>query len=319
MRLHPPHELRDRYRDLSENELRQLVLKTLESPSKVDDRVWKDWLVAVSFQMIRPPEKRNVARMKWRQWLAFALRYLEPLITEKDEPNTRLAVLFELNESPDLVLAQLLFGAPEQYHTLLQLAFKDSVSGTTTKLTKFRQKAVDSVRCPGYGEDVVGDWSRVPISELMSKVLEVFQPASSLATEESVQIVRSDPKRPSADYRTIFEQYVERALELPDQQFYGQALGYMNDFNRRMESANNLNRSARRATLAAVPFALIMALVWRGENIGWLMPLLVLAAVAFLFYGRLFDHLLDTFSWARAARETLETLMGNIEGDSTSD
>ena len=57
------------------------------------------WLVTLSVAEVRPPAKSNVSTMQRRQWVALALRYLEPLAVGGTEPNTRAAVLNELNDT----------------------------------------------------------------------------------------------------------------------------------------------------------------------------------------------------------------------------
>ena len=69
--------------------------------------------------------------------------------------------------------------------------------------------------------------------------------------------------------------------------------------------------------LICVPFAVGIAFAWKGELLGWLASLGLLAFVFVIFYGRLFNNVLDTITWAQSAVDTLEALVGHLPKDET--
>ena len=74
-------------------------------------------------------------------------------------------------------------------------------------------------------------------------------------------------------------------------------------------------RAAWQSIFAAIPLIVGLSFLVIDQSHRWLIPLSAGVIVIIVFYGRLTNYLLDTFTWARAAQETLATLIEN-PGDS---
>lgn len=306
---HVPTELRQRYGSLSDPELKFLVRQTLESPGKEPDDALKHWLIALSFADVRPPAKSNVSTSQRRQWAAFALRYLEPLALGSAEPNTRAAVLDELNKASDDKFAALLFGSNDNAEKVLDTFFQKSVVQSPAPLPSWQKTAIDALRCPDYSEDVIKTWSRALIEPVVSAAVQHLRPPLAMVTQESLQAVVNTTGRSSARYSEVFAHYVEMTI-CGQKEYYGQALGYQNEFARRQALTLTYGRSTRNASILVLPLSVGAALLWKGELIGLVAPPAIIALVIILFYTRLVNHVLDTLTWAQAATDTLETLLG---------
>ncbi len=308
---HVPAELRQRYGGLSDPELKTLIRQSLESPGKQADEALKHWLIALSFADVRPPEKSNVSTSQHRQWVAFALRYLEPLASGGADTNTRAAVLDELNNAPDDKLAALLFGTTDKAEEVLATFFQKTVKQSTVAIPGWQKTAIDTLRCPDYSEDVIKTWSRSLIEPVVSAAVQHFRPALPMVAQVSLQAVINTTERSSELYSEVFAHFVEIAAQCGQKEYYGQALGYQNEFSRRQSLTLVYGRAARNGSILALPLSVGAALLWRGELIGLVVPLAIIAFVVALFYTRLVNHVLDTFTWARTAQETMESLLGS--------
>jgi hypothetical protein len=249
--------------------------------------------------------------MQRRQWIAFALRYLEPLATGGTETNTRAAVLDELNHTSKEKLATLLFGTYEVTETILKTFFHKSADQTEITLPDWQQQAITDLRCPDYSEDVIKTWSRALLDPLLSAAVQQLRPTLNLVAEESAHLFGKQNNTPSSQFSAIFEQHLATASETANRVHYGQALGYRNEYKRRLEIITIYSRASALSTLIAVPIMVIFAFLGRGQPNGWLLPSGVALGVILVFYGRLGNYLLDTFTWARASQDTLETLLGS--------
>jgi hypothetical protein len=307
--IHVPAELRQRYGKLSDPELKAMIRQTLESPGKQAEDALKRWLVALSITEVRPPIKSNVSTAQRRQWAAFALRYLEPLVVGSTEPNTRAAVLNELNDAPHEKLAVLLFGSDSDAEKSLTTFFQKSPEQGSIELSSWQKTAIDALRCPDYSEDVIKTWSRALIEPTISAAIQHFRPVEKMVAQATVQAVVNPTNRSSELYSEIFAHYVDVALQSGPKEYYGQALGCQNEFSRRQALTLTYGRAARNASILALPLSVGAALLWKGELIGLIVPPGIIALVVIVFYTRLVNHVLDTFTWARASVDTLETLL----------
>jgi len=316
-----PSELRQRYGKLADSELSRLVRQLLESPCSHDDQMLKEWLVALSFAEVRPLQKTNVSTTEWRRWIAFALRYLEPLAVNGAEPNTRARVLEEMNQADDRLIGQLLFGSAADGRDTLRSFFRRNQKANLTSiaLPNWQQQVIDAVRCPDYGEEVIKNWSRTPIEVLLKAVTNQLRPTLNLVAHESVQALCGNVERPSAMRSETFHAFLEMTSRGENRAYYGQALGYQNEFARRQDLTLTYGRAAKWASLFVSPLAVGIAFAWKGELLGWIVSLGLLAFVVVVFYGRLFNNVLDTFTWARAAQNTMVALVGEPEQNATLD
>jgi len=310
--IHVPAELRQRYRHLSDPELKTLLRQTLESPGKQTDEALKRWLIALSLAEVRPPVKSNISTAQRRQWAAFALRYLEPLAVGSSETNTRAAVLDELNDAPDDRLAALLFGSMDDSEKMLTTFFQKPVEQSSASLLGWQKSAIDALRCLDYSEDAIKTWSRALIEPTVSAAVQRLRPAGEMVAQESIQAVINSTERPSELYGEMFAHYVEAALQCGQKEYYAQALGYQNEFAGRKALTLDYARAARNASILALPLSVGAAWVWKGELIGLLAPLIVITLVIILFYTRLVNHVLDMFTWARAAQKTMAELVAGL-------
>jgi hypothetical protein len=155
---------------------------------------------------------------------------------------------------------------------------------------------------------------RTPIEPLVSAVVQHLRPALALAAHEGVQAIRNTTERPLELYGTAFDQYLEVTTHPAHRAHHGLALGYRNEFARRQALTLTYSRAARNASILASALSIGAAWLWKGEMIGAVVPPILVMAVLLLFYTRLVNHILDTFTWARAAQETLDTLLGTASG-----
>lgn len=311
--IHVPAELRQRYGSLSDSELKTVIRQTLETPGKQADEAMKHWLVTLSIAEVRPPAKSNVSTMQRRQWVAFALRYLEPLTVGGTDPNTRAAVLDELNDALAEKLVALLFSPAETAEKTLTLFFQKASESSPESLVRWQREAVNNLRCPNYSEDVIKTWSRAPIEPLVNAAVQQLRPAEALVAQESFRVLTNSSERSSEQFSVTFAQYVELALHSGQKDFYGQALGYRNEFARRQALTLTYGRVARNASVLVFPVVIGAALIWKGQLFGWVAPLVIIGFVLVLFYARLVNHILDTVTWTRAAIDTLEILLGSYQ------
>ncbi len=133
-----------------------------------------------------------------------------------------------------------------------------------------------------------------------------------MTAQESLQVIRSGNERPSERYSEVFAHYVEMTVQCGQKEYYGQALGYRKEFERRQVLTLTYGRATRNASILALPFSVGTALLWKGQLIGVVVPPAIIIMVVILFYTRLVNHVLDTFTWARAAVDTLEILLGSL-------
>ncbi len=312
--VHLPAEVRQRYSTLADNELRALLRQTLEAPGKQTDNILKHWLVALSFQEIRPPEKSNVTNTQRRQWVAFALRYLEPLVSGSIDPNTRASVLDELNNASGEKIAALLFGPVENAEITLKAFFHKSKGSTAEAPTEWQQQVIKALRCNTYSDDVIKTWSRAVIEPLISAAVNQLQPVDSMVRQGSVPPFNKKDKNASSEqFTAVFENYLTLTEAPEKQQYYGQALDYRNEYKRRLQVIAIYSRTAWRSIFAAIPLMVGLSFLVIDQPHRWLIPLSAGVIVIIVFYGRLTNYLLDTFTWARTAQETLATLIGNAD------
>jgi hypothetical protein len=250
--------------------------------------------------------------MQRRQWVAFALRYLEPLVSGSIEPNTRSSVLYELNNASAEKITALLFGPVENANDILKTFFHKSKDSTAETPTEWQQEVIKALRCNTYSEDAIKTWSRALIEPVISAAVNQLQPVDSMVRQESVPTFKKKDKNGSSEqFTAVFENYLT-ITDTPDkQQYYGQALDYRNEYRRRLEVIAIYSRAAWRSIFAAIPLMVGLSFLVIDQPHRWLIPLSGGVIVIIVFYGRLTNYLLDTFTWARAAQETLATLVGN--------
>ena len=87
---------------------------------------------------------------------------------------------------------------------------------------------------------------------------------------------------------------------------------------RRLEVIAIYGRTARLSIFALIPLMVGLSFLFIDQPHRWLAPLSAGVLIMIVFYGRLTNYLLDTFTWARAAQKTLETLI-RISSDSQQD
>src|SRR5438477_12915500 len=94
--------VRQQYRQCTLTELANLVTKTVEQHDATPDRVWQLWFINYCLDVLRPPPARTVSSKDWCCWLAFVLRYIQPLATSNPPVETR-PIIEVMRRRPDVL------------------------------------------------------------------------------------------------------------------------------------------------------------------------------------------------------------------------
>ncbi len=309
-----PPLVRQHYGKLSETDLRAEVEKALDHPAAEATQPWNEWrqwLVAFSIHALRPTESVFGDEIKLCRWVAFALRYLHPLAVGKERPQSAESVIDVINNAA-YVVATLSFGSEQDCVDILKNVFDTKLYERSTTLDPERQAILRGIQYRSSEEKTARNWSGALLEPLKIKVTEYFHSVEDQAFRELSLAMRepsrSTANRPSSNYRVQLEQYVTGASANQDRQLYGQAVGYLNEFDKRTELANSYAAQAKWGTLflLLIIFSVAFLLIEPAGKVV-LINLIVFNGLV-MFYGRLFNYLRETFAVAQAALQTLEAL-----------
>jgi hypothetical protein len=327
---HEAVRVHQQYRQCTLTELADLVLKTVEQRDENPDQLWQRWFVDYCLDALRPPPARTVSAKDWCRWLAFVLRYIQPLVTNNSPLETR-PFIEVMHRRPD-VLKTLMFGLPDAARLALQTAYELHVNErrrlVVPELSSDQQERFELVRrdVQQATDRTLTGWSRYYLDEgaaLAKAIYNVFHPSPGAVVPEVLKLMEQ-PRRQQTLSGAKFDAYLARALQGPTESgFVGQALAYVNEFERRMNTLLAYSRLFRRASFLLLLF-LVLGLVTVGISrsvVGNLVALIFLwlAVIDIFFVGLIlvviFFYAAESYTWTNTSLKTLEMLMGPVEID----
>ncbi len=249
------------YRQYTLPELADLVLKTVEQRDENPDPAWRLWFIHYCLDARRPPEERRVTPKDWGRWLALVLRYIQPLSTDNPPLETR-PFIEVLRSRPD-VLKTLMFGPPDAVRLALQKAYELQASDRShlavPELSSDQQKCFESVRKEIHQatDRTLTGWSRYYFDKgetLAKGIYEVLHPSPASALPGIIKLMEQ-PRQQQTLSGAKFDVYLTRSLQgQADAGLIGQALGYLNEFERRTNTLVIYSRLFRRSALLLLLF-----------------------------------------------------------------
>ncbi len=301
-----PLALHRRYKDKDETGIREFIEQTLNFPGKEPDTEWKLWLVIFSFAHVRPRigDGNPVKPALLRNWVAFALRYLQPLLTGSPVKNRHEDIADEFNALSDRMLAVLLVGTVDDFRKALQGIFRDiPISDVLINKIRILEKE-------GRQTNTIGGWSRKPIQALKDQVILELHPVS----QEMIAFVTN---RDDEESSNPFDYYV-RLASMPDyREFYTLAVAYQCECTRRKAMIDTqfkplyITTPASGGVILGIPSWIISRRVK--------LPIVVWFGFAVLLSGTLSQwisfgtYLLDSVRWRSSALATLDLLKAEID------
>ncbi|MHB8629992.1 MAG: hypothetical protein ACYDBJ_27345 [Aggregatilineales bacterium] len=311
MKFDCPIPIRQQYGKLSAHDLRVEIQKALDHPSAEYTQSWEQWrawLVRFSIHYLRPTTGDS---LKCCRWLAFALRYLHPLIAGEDRPHSGEAVM-NVIKNYAAVVAALLFDSEMDCFESLKNAFEPTMLDKDVTLSPEHQAILREVQHRSSDEKMARLWSSKLLDPLKVKVVEYFHPVEEQVLHElthSVFGVNDPTSSPSSGYRTQLERYIDLAKERDDRLLLTHAQGYLNESTKRLEIVGSYAKFARWSTVFLIMVLVSIATSFIEPALKvFLIGLVVFNGLA-LFYGRLFDYLRQTFASEQAALETLQAIV----------
>ncbi len=320
------------YRQYTLKELADLVLKTVEQPDENLDPAWRQWFINYCLDGRRPPQARRVTPKAWGRWLALVLRYIQPLATNAPPLETR-PFIEVLHYRPD-VIKTLMFGHPDAMRLALQRAYDLSVTEQTRldvpELSSEEQRRFESVRkeIERASERTLTGWSRYYLDKgetIAKDIYDVFHPSSAAALLGIFKLMEQ-PRQQQSLSGAKFDAYLTRTLYRKTAAgFVGQALAYLNEFERRTNTLLTYSRLFRRSALllllffvsggitAKLPVGIVgnlVAAICLGLGVLDLLLIGLLIPVMF-FYAS------ESYTWTNTSLKTLEMLMGPLDGSQT--
>ncbi len=329
--------IRQRYHTCNRTELASLIERTLEQKDDNPDLVWRALLIDYCLKDLRPGTWRTKVK-DWCRWLAFVLRYIQPLATNQPPLATEPFIMV-LRQRPDVIRA-LMFGTHDQMRLAIQVAYdlrddyRSRLAGS--ELSQEQQGILDNVRkeIQSQTERTLTGWSRYYLGNgkeaLANLIYGLFHPDFDTTPPNVIQMIEQvRQQRIFSDAR--FEACLNRAIAgHASMGVVSQALGYVNEYERR--SAMQLTYSrwfVRAASLLAVCLAASVILLLPLGAIGqlvvaicWLLGAADLLLVVVLLVV-LFVYAHDSYTWANTALKTLDILLrpigvdANVAGNST--
>ena len=330
-------KIQEQYGNLSRVELTALLKHTLEQRDSPIDPTWQAWLVKFCIQTLRP-HTAAAKPNEWCRWLAFLVRYIEPLTRDNPPlPYEMKAVEKSLKHRPK-TMQVLMFGAYEaaldalkhayelQAEDKLPLQMPELSPEQQTKLNEeLRYIAEASPKTVNeatrYYLDELGDKT----SLLAGKVFASFHSTSPYSLADLLGVVDAlfhrTEKRDGYTYREQFETYLARATEQPlSNGVAALALYLLMDFERRQNLVLNFATAVKYlgvVLLAALGLFGVVTLFPSSlprDIVG--IVSLVLAALSFLMM-LIFLGLLILFSYVdHYWIQTALNMLAAVQGDS---
>lgn len=322
-------KISQRYQLTSQTDLAELIQKTLEQRTQPPDPDWRAWLIAYCLYDLRP-HSFSIGPKDWCRWLAFVLRYIQPLIL--NQPPLQTSPLLQVMKQRPDVQRTLLFGSPEQMRHALELAY-ELTDDYRNRLPEFdlrpeQQAFLDKVResLRQASDRTLIAWSRHYLDStddrLVDRIYALFHPAAATPLPSLLQVI-TQPGKQRSESGARFDTYLTRTLQTPSKEYLvAQVLGYLNEFERRNALMDLYSRLFLRGALLLFVLLLagVLLLLPTGDigqlivTICWALGLVVFVALTSIA-GVLAFYLYDTYTWTHAALATLERLMGPVGND----
>ena len=301
--------LRLKYGSLDSNEYRQLAKALLRGNNAHDDKNLRQLALACGYRL-RPTLHDQPAcppdDMRWKYWLALAMRYFPPLVNHANgqtKPNTVSNVRDWLEHDRGLIQA-FLFGNEE----LVSAVLADSVEEETWRETLPTPSPEQSlildivqyhVSSTGLSERQVGNWTNELLEEWVDELARVLQVDVLRAFSRITQRILSrlsGTENPSDP--TLFKEFMSRFQAANLDWAYAQALGYHNELKHRFLLASQLAPWVAIGGLGST-IALVIAIAVRIMNgslafqilltglagLGLILVILILIRIGFLILG----------------------------------
>jgi len=283
--------------------------------------------------------------------VAFVLRYIEPLIHDIPRPVASIDTVISVSRRPEIVRV-LMFGKRDDRLAALRTAYDaqsdyqaalpiiQQADDWQTKIFKETVAALTSTNWPGIDEStrrVVNDYALYFLKPAPSKK---GQPHSGgeEACELANRIYRflhSTPSVSLADFwaavtnrhrvavlTTTFRAFVDRSIQKPyNMELTGQALGYLNEYERRNRRNAGYARIFLGSAVSLATLLIALAVILRLPE-GSLSLYLAFAVLAFvlvdcavvpLALAMVVFSAYDNYTWAQAALNTLDLLIGPLD------
>ncbi len=322
--------IRQHYRRCTLTELKDRIAATLSPEDQPPDPAWQTWLVQYCLTKLRPQPRLGTEK-EWERWIAFALRYIQPLMAH-DPPMEMKPVIEAMQRRPELVKI-LMFGTHDLIRAVLPAAYElrsdFRKSLISPELSGDEQALFERVRADiQTSARTISDWSRYYLdtkdeNALAHRIYTDFHSVSSSALLNPMRVIR-ETRQSRTESGPKFEAYLNLALqESAALGLVGLALGYLNEFERRQNMLLAYSRLFMRAALLllvlfvsgpvvlSMPFGMVGNLV---TAIAWGLGLLDVLFVGVLITVIIF-YTHDSYTWTNTTLKTLDMLLGQVVFD----
>jgi len=312
-----------RFRAYSEADLANHVRETLETPNTGEDAGWQDWLISFCLSDLRP-HTLTANGKAWCRWIAFVLRYIQPLLAQTAPVETK--PLVQVMRSRTDLLRVLMFGSPEALRDSLPGAYEIradyrdtlSIPDVTPQQEAFFQEVLKEIQTAD-ARTLTG-WSRyyldAPANRLARNLYEKLHTGERLTLSTLISTATTGQR--ASDQQ--FQAYLTRVTRDPARtSLVPMVVGYVNEAERRAAVLRTYARWFNRASVALFPLLVLGILLFRiSDNTAVLAVAAILSTLGLLDVGFVLILLallvataFDTFTWTNAALKTLEMVVGS--------
>jgi hypothetical protein len=283
--------LRLRYGSLGAEDYQELLTSILQEGGGKDAADLRRLLLMYVMSM-RPSFSDNPVcqpdDMRWKHWVALALRYLPALVEGPygtAKPSTVANVRDRIEHDRELVQA-FLFGNRQLILDILDEGFDgESWRGTLPDESAEQALILDIVRyhlsSTGLSERQVGNWTKVLLDEWVEELQQALQvPLLRYFSEVTQTILGRLSGTDNPTDPAMFKVYLARFQEAELTWAYGQALGYHNELKHRFRQASRLAPWVAAGGIGAA-VALMIAIVTRLFNGPFLFQVLFVSLTGF--------------------------------------
>jgi len=312
-----------RFREYSEADLANRVRETLETPNTGNDAEWRDWLVTFCLSDLRPHTLTATGKA-WCRWIAFVLRYIQPLMAQTPPVETK--PLIQVLRSRTDLLRVLMFCSPEALRDCLPGAYEIRADyrrqlptpEVTPQQEAFFQEVLKEIQTAD-ARTLTG-WSRyyldAPANRLARNLYEKLHTGERLTLSTLISTATTGQR--VSDQQ--FQAYLARVTQDPARtSLVPMVVGYANEAERRAVVLRTYARWFNRASVALFPLLVLGIVLFRlSDNTAVLVVAAILSTLGLLDVGLTLVLLVllvamafDTFTWTNAALKTLEMVVGS--------
>lgn len=320
--------LANEYGNLPEEELRTRVARVLMTPGYSNEPIvvaFRDYLVELSWQRLRPrsDETKRVATRR-KEWLAFALRYLEPLCKGKLESNPCSTVANALKNSSQRLFVDLVF-LDDKPCKVLETLFSNSNTSGNSGFTEEQKKFLNDLNQSSCNEGEISKWSlklRAKLQDLVVVDLLTESDAQKARLYEASASLGGQAERerlfqlPAKQHKELFEQYYAASWEGDASALRSMAVANYFEHKRRVRVGHRFARCSK--------WAGVTAFFWLIANTGFSLgtfdlpysglqasqALVAMTGTVFLIFLIVYFYvLINNWTWGRAALFTFQILL----------